>query len=95
MGILTKFKGVFGVTKAKSLLQHRSKVITTFLDDLLPLIEQNPVFEKEIVDAGIKANILRTKDSRKRIKKGLEELEEEGWISESESQTFGEFLAKT
>ncbi len=95
MGILTKFKGVFGVAKAKSLLQPRSKIITTLLNELLPVIEQNPVFEKEIVDAGIKANILRTKDSCKKVAKGLEELEEEGWISESESQTFSELLAKT
>lgn len=89
MGILTKFKGVFGVAKTKSLLQPRSKIITRLLDGFLPLIERNPVFEKEVVDAGIKANILRTKDSRRKIGKGLEELEEEGWISESE------FLAKT
>ena len=95
MGILTKFKGVFGVTKAKSLLQPRSKIIMRLLSGLLPLIEQNPVFEKEIVDAGIKANILRTKESRRKIRKGLAELEEEGWISESGFQTFSKFLAKT
>jgi len=93
--ILTKFRGVFGVAKAKSLLQPRSKIITTLLNGLLPLIEQNPVFEKEIVDAGIKANILRTKDSRGKINEGLEELKEEGWISESDFKTFGELLAKT
>jgi hypothetical protein len=95
MGILTKFKGVFGVAKATSLLQPRSKIITTLLNGLLPLIEQNPMFEKETVDAGIKANILRTRDSRGKVRKGLEELEDEGWISESEFQTFSEFLAKT
>lgn len=95
MGILTKFKGVFGGTKAKSLLQPRSKIIMTLLNGLLPLIEQNPVFEKEIVDAGIKANILRTRDSRRKIRKGIEELEEEGWVSESEFQKFSEFFAKT
>ena len=95
IGILTKFKGVFGVAKAKSLLQPRSKIITELLNGLLPLIEQNPVFEKEIVDAGIKANILRANDSRRKIRKGLEELKEEGWISESEFQTLSEFLVKT
>jgi len=31
---------------------------------------------------------------RKRISKGLEELQEEGWISESEFQTFSESLTK-
>ena len=95
MGILTKFKGVLGVKKAKSILEPRSKVVKTLLDGILPFVEQNPVFGKEIVDAGIEANILRTKDLRKRISKGLEELQEEGWISESEFQTFSESLTKT
>jgi hypothetical protein len=95
MGILTKFKGVLGVKKAKSILEPRSKAVKTLLDGILPFVEQNPVFGKEIVDAGIEANILRTKDLRKRISKGLEELQEEGWISESEFQTFSESLTKT
>ncbi len=95
MGLLTKFKGVFGVAKAKSLLQPRSNAIATLFDGLLPLIEQNPVFEQEIVDAGIEADILQSEGSRKKIKRGLEQLEEEGWISESELQTFDELLART
>ena len=94
MGILTKFKRVFGVAKIKSLLQHRSKAITSLLNQLLTVIEHSPVFEKEISDAGVKANILRTKESRKRIKIGLERLRNEGWISESEFQTFSELLTK-
>lgn len=92
MGILTKLKGVFGATKMKSFLQPRSKAITTFLNQLVTLIQENPVFEKEISDAGIQASILRTKESRELIKKGLEELNEEKWISESEHQTFSKLL---
>lgn len=92
MGVLTKFKGIFGAAKIKSLLQHRSKSITNLLNQLIILIKQNPVFEKEVGDAGTKANILRTKESRGRIKRGLEELKDEGWISESELQAFSEPL---
>jgi len=92
MGILTKLKGVFGATKIKSFLQPRSKAITTFLNQLVPLIQENPVFEKEISDAGIQTSILRTKESREVVKKGLEELKEEKWISESELQTFSKLL---
>ena len=62
---------------------------------LMVYIKQNPVFEKEIMDAGIKANILRTKDLRQRIIKGLAELKEENWTSENECRTFSEFLKKT
>jgi hypothetical protein len=94
MGILTRFKRVFGVSKIKSLLQQRSKPITSLLNQLLTVIEHSPVFEKEIGDAGVKANILRTKESRERIKKGLEGLKNEGWISESEFQTFSKPLTK-
>ena len=92
MGILTKLKGVFGATKMKSFLQPHSKAITTFLSQLVALIQENPVFEKEISDAGIRASILRTKGSRELVKKGLEELKEEKWISESELQTFSKLL---
>lgn len=89
MGIVTKFKGVFRITRMKSLLQRRSKFLSSFLDQLVTLLEEDPVFEKETSDAGIQANILRTKESREHIKKGLGKLKEEGWISEDEFQTLG------
>lgn len=94
MGIATKFRGILGATKMKSLLQPRSKPTTNLLNRLLTVIEQNPVFEKELNDAGIRANILRTKTSRESIKKGLEELKAEGWISEDEFQTYDALLSK-
>jgi len=94
MSVLTRLKGIFGAAKIKSLLQQRSKSITNLLNQLTSLISQNPVFEKEIDDAGIRANILRTKESRLRIEKGLGELKNEGWISESELQAFSESLTK-
>lgn len=94
MGILTRFKRVFRVAKIKSLLQHRSKLITDLLNQLLTVIEHSPVFEKEIGDAGAKTNILRTKESRKMIKIGLESLKNEGWISESDLETFSKLLTE-
>jgi hypothetical protein len=92
MGILTKLKGVFGATKMKSFLQPRSKAIAALLDQLVILTEENPVFEKEISDAGIKANILGTTELRIGIKRGLGELRDENWISESELESFSELL---
>ncbi len=92
LGILTKLKGVFGIARTKSLLQPRSKPIKNFLNQLLTLLEKNPVFEKEISDAGIQANILKTAETREKIKHGLEDLRDEGWISESELQKFSEML---
>jgi len=92
MGILTKLKGVFGATKMKSFLQPRSKAITELLNQLVILTGENPVFDKEISDAGIKVNILRTTELRIGIKRGLRELRDEKWISESELETFSKLL---
>ena len=94
MGILTRFKGVFGVAKIKSLLQSRSKPLTSLLNRLVTIVEHDPVFEREVNDAGIRVNILRTKESRERIKKGLEALKDEGWVSETEFQAFSDLLTK-
>ena len=42
------------------------------------------MFEKEIIDAGIKANILGTTERKDAVKRGIVELQGEGWISEDE-----------
>jgi hypothetical protein len=86
MGIKTKLKSVFGAGKMKSFLQCRSNIIATLLDRLVDLTQENPVFEKEIMEAGMKANILRTTELKLGIKKGLSELKDEGWISNNEIQ---------
>lgn len=93
MGIKTKLKGVFGAGKMKSFLQSRSPAIATLIDRLVDLTQENPVFEKEITEAGIKANILRTKELQLGVKKGLTELRDEGWISENELQILNKELA--
>ncbi|MFA5363566.1 MAG: hypothetical protein WC325_00090 [Candidatus Bathyarchaeia archaeon] len=88
MGIKTKLKGVFGSGKMKVFLQPRSLAIAALLDRLVDVTQHNPVFEKEVTEAGLKANILRTTESKVGIKKGLDELKEEGWISDGEVQFF-------
>ncbi|HDQ05932.1 MAG TPA: hypothetical protein ENN36_04315 [Candidatus Bathyarchaeota archaeon] len=93
MGIKAKLKGVFGAGKMKSFLQCRSPAITTLIDRLVDLTQENPVFEKEMIEAGAKANILRTTELQIGIKKGLTELRDEGWISETELETLKTELA--
>ena len=83
MGIKTKLKGVFSA-KIKSFLQPRSLVIAALLDKLVDLISENPVFEKEIIKAGMEASILRIEELRGAILKGLRELREGSWISKDE-----------
>jgi hypothetical protein len=92
MGILTKMKGVLGATKLKAFLQPRSKAMTAFLSQFLTLIQKSPMFEKEVTDAGIQDSVLRIKELRMGIKRGLKELKDEKWISKDELQTFNKLL---
>ena len=84
MGIKTKLKGVFGSGKMKSFLTSRSEAIATLVDRLVDLTQDNPVFQKEITETGLKASILRTSELRVGLKRGINELKDEGWISENE-----------
>ena len=86
MGIKTKLKGVFGAGKMKSFLQSRSPSLAALLDRLVDLTQENPVFEKEIIEAGLRANILRTTELRVGVIRGISELRDEKWISENEYQ---------
>jgi hypothetical protein len=85
-------KGALGAAKMKALLQSRSKAMTTFLNQLVVLIEKNPMVEKEVTEAGIQDSVLQTKKLRISVKKGLKELEKENWISRNELQTLTKLL---
>jgi len=92
MDILTKMKGALGAAKMNAFLQPRSKAITTFLNQLIPLLQQNPMLEKEVTEAGIQESLLRIKELRLGVKRGLEELENEQWISRDEVENFSKIL---
>jgi uncharacterized protein with PIN domain len=92
IGILTKVKEVLGATRMGSFLQPYSKAITSLLNRLVPLIEKNPVLEKEISDAAIRASILRATELRLGVNRGLRELRGEKWLSESDRQTLSKLL---
>lgn len=94
MGIKTKLKGVFGAKKMNSFLNSRSQAIGALLDQLVYLTQENPVFEKEIIEAGIKVNILRTTELQVGIQKGITELKDEGWISASKAQLLSQHIMK-
>ena len=92
MGILTKMKGVLGAAKMKAFLQPRSKAITVLLNQLVTLIQKNPMFEKEVTDAGIQYSVLGIRELRIGVKRGLKELKDEKWISKNELQTFSKLI---
>lgn len=86
MKAMTKFKGLLGVSKVKSLFQPRSRAVSSVLGQVVTLIEQNPVFEKEVHDIGVDANILQPSEARERIRRGLGDLRNENWLSPNEAQ---------
>jgi len=92
IGILTKVKEILGAARMESFLQPYSKPITKLLNQLVTLIQKNPVLEKEISDAGIQASILQVTELRIGVNRGLKELKNEKWLSENERQTLGKLL---
>jgi hypothetical protein len=94
VSLFAKIKGALGKTKVKQLLVPRFKTITPFLHGLLPLIERDAVFERDISEAGDKADMLKADLMREKIKSGLERLKEEGWFSEKEYEAFAEPSSK-
>ena len=87
-----RMKGALGATKVKALLQSRSKAMTEFLNKLAPLIEEDPMLEKEITEASIEASMVIKKGLRVDVKKGLRELEKENWITKNELESFSKIL---
>lgn len=86
MRTITKLKGMLGMSKVRSLFQPYSSSLANVLNQVVTLIEQNPVFEKEVHDISQNANILQSPETRERIKRGLADLRNENWLSPNESQ---------
>lgn len=86
VSLSAKLKGALGRSKIKQLLVPRFDIISSLVDTLQVLVQQNTVFETEISEIGEKANILGVTSMPERIRKGLEHLKGEGWISEKEYQ---------
>jgi hypothetical protein len=82
--LLVKLKGALGVTRIKQLFSPRSTTIASFLNRFPSMMNENAAFEREVNEAVAKLNVLQTKPSKESIKCGLNNLDEEGWISEKE-----------
>jgi hypothetical protein len=87
VGFSTKLKSALGKAKIKQLLIPRFEVITSLMDTILVLAQQNTVFETELREQGERTNILGKDLMRESIRKGLGHIWKEGWISEKEHQT--------
>jgi uncharacterized protein YukE len=85
-GLTAKIKSALGRAKIKQLLVSRFELITSLMDTLQVLAQQSAVFETEIREIGAGKNILNNGPTRESIRKGLEYIMQEGWISEKEHQ---------
>jgi hypothetical protein len=93
IGLSTKLKGVLGGTKIKQLLGRRFEIITSLMDSIQILLQQNTVFETEIKEMGKYKNILKMRSMNESIKKGLEHIRKEGWLSDTEYQALSQKIA--
>jgi hypothetical protein len=81
-----------GKKKITQIFQPRSEKITSILNNFMTLLENNVAFSHDINEACVKANLLRSIETVQSIKKGLNELKLEGWLSESEFEFFTKIL---
>ena len=92
VGISTKLKSALGKAKIKQLLIPRFEVITSLMDTIQVLVQQNAVFETEMREIGESKNILNMTAMREKIRKGLGYIRQEGWISEKEFQALNQII---
>jgi len=92
IGLSTKLKGALGGTKIKQLLVRRFETITSLMDEIQVLLQQNTVFETEVKEMGKNTNMLKMGSMRESIKKGLEYIKKEGWLSDREYQALNQKL---
>jgi DNA polymerase III alpha subunit (gram-positive type) len=85
-GLSTKLKSALGRAKIKQLLVPRFGGITSLMDTIQVLAQQNAVFETEMREMGGRTNILTMDSMSECIQKGLERIKNEGWLSEKEHQ---------
>jgi hypothetical protein len=82
-----------GRAKIKQLLVRRFEVVTSLMDTIQVLIQQNAVFETEIKELGARVNLLTLDAASERLQKGLAFLRDEGWLSEKEHDALRQRLA--
>lgn len=88
----TKLKAI-GKKKITQFLQPRSQKIISTLNKFMVLLGEDVAFSHEIAQACNKLALLRSIEAIDEIKKGLEELEKEGWLSETELESFKQSLS--
>lgn len=90
-GLSTRLKA-FGKTKISQIFQTKNKKITPILNSFIGLMDVNIVFNCDISEACMKANLLQSEKIQESIKRGLDNLKEQGWLSNSEFDEFNQAI---
>jgi hypothetical protein len=93
-GLGTRLKAM-GKTKISIVLQPRSRKIVSILNSFIALLDENIVFNHEISEACLRTNLLREDKGQTWVMSGLTKLKEQGWLSDSEFESFSQAVAQS
>ena len=92
-GIRARLKAV-GKTRISQLFQPRSRKLTSILNGFIGLLDDNIVFNREVSEACLKANLLQMEKAQEAVRSGLNTLKEQGWLSDSEFESFNQTVSQ-
>jgi len=92
MSGMKKIKGVLRSFNVRSIFQEASMPISDLIHDLVDVIPQDSMLKDRIMYSSSGFNILKSKDLRKKMHKGLRELANEGWLSIDELKSMTDSL---
>jgi hypothetical protein len=94
-GSLTARLKAVGKTKISKLLEPRSRTVLSILNSFMALLDENIVFNREISEACLKANLLQMENAKEAVENGLNKLNEQGWLSTSEFESFSQTVTQS
>jgi len=83
----SKLKGALGMSKTKDLLVPRFNSVANLIKQIQEYTQKNSAFGKQLADLAEKNNLLNNSTFQTNIKSGLSMLQEEGSLSQRETET--------
>jgi len=93
-GLVMKLRSLVKKTKINTLLKPRSKALEKLLTSFKEKLESDKGLQRSLNQLGMAHNVLTSADFKGRVKKGMDELEVEGWIKPEEKAAILEIYAK-
>jgi hypothetical protein len=94
-GFAAKLKGVIGISKIKEMYTPRYKAVTGLIEKIHVLSKQDSFLDRQIIELGIRNNLMKNELTRVNIAKGLVYLKDAGWLSTREYQSLTNSLAQS